>query len=173
MITDNSESGRLSSAEMVLARAREMAARRRPVVAVAGAEDTHVLQAIGDAHREGIIDALLVGNGDKIRSAIDKLKLDANNFQIESTKNAADSAAAAVRACAEDSAQVLMKGNVPTPLLLKAVLTPAGGLRLGQTLSHCAVLDVPGYDWLLTITDGGVLVSPNFQQKLATEYWEK
>ena len=167
MENDKSTNGRLSSTEMVLAKARELAARQRPIVAVAGAEDVDVLKAVGDAHNEGIVDALLVGSGEKIKSLLTELNLEACKFKIESTKNAVESATVAVRACVEGSAQILMKGNLPTPLLLKAVLSPLGGLRLGQTLSHCAVLDVPGYNRLLTITDGGVLVSPNFQQKLA------
>lgn len=159
--------GVLTSAERVLDRARQRAVEQRPVVAVAGAEDAHVLEAIGHANREGIVDALLVGNGEKIHNILNELELDTTRFQIESTKSPTESAAAAVRACAEGSAHVLMKGKLSTPVLLKAVLSPAGGLRLGQTLSHCAVLDVSGYDRLLTFTDGGVLVAPNFQQKLA------
>ena len=165
--TDRNRSRALSSAEMVLAKAREMAARQRPVVAVAGAEDADVLRAVGEAHREGIVDALLVGDGEKIKRLLAELQLDAQSFQIESTHEPNDSATIAVRACAEGRAHILMKGKLPTPVLLKAVLAPTSGLRLGQTLSHCAVLDVPGYDRLLTITDGGVLVAPNFEQKLA------
>ncbi len=167
MKTDRNRNGALSSAEMVLAKARQKAAKRKSVVAVAGAEDADVLKAVGEAHREGIVDVLLVGDGEKIARLLAELGLDARQFQIESTNEPNDSAALAVRACAEGRAQILMKGKLPTPVLLKAVLAPASGLRLGQTLSHCAVLDVPGYHRLLTITDGGVLVAPNFEQKLA------
>jgi len=147
--------------------ARRRAAKRRSVVAVAGAEDADVLKAVGEAHREGIVNALLVGDGEKIKRLLIELKLDAREFQIESSHEPDNSAAIAVRACAEGRVQILMKGKVPTPTLLKAVLAPTSGLRLGQTLSHCAVLDVPGYERLITITDGGVLVAPNFEQKLA------
>jgi phosphate butyryltransferase len=166
-MTNGKQKSALSSAEAVLVKAREMAARRKSVVAVAGAEDADVLRAVGEAHREGIVEALLVGNGEKITRLLAELELDARQFQIESTDEPNDSAALAVRACTEGRAHILMKGKLPTPVLLKAVLAPASGLRLGQTLSHCAVLDVPGYDRLLTITDGGVLVAPNFEQKLA------
>ncbi len=144
-----------------------MAAKRKSVVAVAGAEDADVLKAVGEAYREGIVDALFVGDGEKITRLLGELELHAQRFQIESANEPNESAATAVRACAEGRAHILMKGKLPTPVLLKAVLAPTSGLRLGQTLSHCAVLDVPGYERLLTITDGGVLVAPNFEQKLA------
>ncbi len=159
--------GVLTSAEMVLDTARKRAAKRKPVVAVAGAEDADVLKAVNDANREGIVDALLVGDSDKIRRVMQELELEENKFQIVNTTSGKETAAAAVRACAEGTAQVLMKGKLSTPVLLKAVLAPSGGLRLGQTLSHCAVQDVPGCERLLTITDGGVLVAPDFEQKLA------
>jgi phosphate butyryltransferase len=152
---------------MVLAKARQKAAKRRSVVAVAGAEDADVLKAVGEAHREGIVDVLLVGDGERIKRLLAELKFDAEPFQIESADEADDAAARAVHACAEGRAQILMKGKLPTPVLLKAVLAPTSGLRFGQTLSHCAVLDVLGYERLITITDGGVLVAPNFGQKLA------
>jgi phosphate butyryltransferase len=157
----------LSSAEAVLSKARQRATKRKSVVAVAVAEDADVLKAIGEAHHEGIVDALLVGDSDKIKRQLTELQLDARQFQIENASEANESATVAVCACAEGRAQILMKGKLPTPVLLKAVLAPTSGLRLGQTLSHCAVLDVPAYDWLITITDGGVLVAPNFEQKLA------
>jgi phosphate butyryltransferase len=167
MSTDKRTDARLSSAEMVLATAREKASQRRPVVAVAGAEDADVLRAVGDAHREGMVDALLVGDANEIKRLLPELGLEEGDFQIEGTTSGANSADAAVRACAEGAAQVLMKGRIPTPLLLKAVLAPEGRLRLGHTLSHCSVLDVPGSGRLLMLTDGGVLVAPDFEQKLS------
>jgi len=59
-----------------------------------------------------------------------------------------------------------MKGKVSTPDLMKAVLSPKAGLRIGKVLSHCAVSEVPGYTKLLSFSDGGVLTTPDFQQKM-------
>jgi phosphotransacetylase len=39
-------------------------------------------------------------------------------------------------------------------------------LRGANTLSHCAVLDIPGYGKLLNFTDGGMVVRPNGDQKI-------
>ncbi len=38
-------------------------------------------------------------------------------------------------------------------------------LRGKNTLSHCAVLDIPGYHKLLNLTDGGMVVKPDQEQK--------
>ncbi len=58
-----------------------------------------------------------------------------------------------------------MKGFLPTSALLKVVLDKQYGLRGKNTLSHCAVLDIPGYHKLLNLTDGGMVVKPDQDQK--------
>jgi phosphate butyryltransferase len=63
-------------------------------------------------------------------------------------------------------ADVIMKGFLPTSTLLKAVLAKERGLKRSDVLSHCAVLSLPEYPRLLNITDGGMVVSPDFNQKV-------
>ena len=58
-----------------------------------------------------------------------------------------------------------MKGFLPTSALLKTVLDKKYNLRGKNTLSHCAVLDIPGYHKLLNLTDGGMVVKPDPEQK--------
>jgi phosphate butyryltransferase len=59
-----------------------------------------------------------------------------------------------------------MKGFVSTSTLLKGVLDRRFNLRAGPTLSHVAVLTIPGYHKLLLITDGGMMVKPTLEQRL-------
>jgi len=58
-----------------------------------------------------------------------------------------------------------MKGKVSTPVLLKAVLNKNYTLRTERLLSHAAVLEVPAYHKLLLITDGGMVIQPDLEQK--------
>ena len=46
------------------------------------------------------------------------------------------------------------------------VLDKGYNLRVKNTLSHCAVLDIPGYHKLLNFTDGGMVIRPDGSQKL-------
>ncbi len=64
-------------------------------------------------------------------------------------------------------AGVLMKGKLETAELLRAVLNRESGLRNGELLTHVALLEVPRLDRLLYISDGGVVLCPTLQQKLA------
>jgi phosphate butyryltransferase len=157
----------LKTAEEVLARARELAKKRKPMVAIAGAEDGDVLQAVSVAVQSGMVGAILVGNAAKIREQLAKHSLNAADYEIADADGVKATVARAVDLCAQGKAHILMKGKVPTPDLMKALLAPKAGLRRGRLLSHCAVLELPGYVKLVSFTDGGVVSAPDFAQKLA------
>ncbi len=157
----------LKSASMVMDRAREAAKKRLPVVAVAGGEDADVLKAVCDAQREGYVRAHVVGSATKIRDNLAKMEMKESDVEISDADSVKAAVAKAVELCSQGHCHILMKGKVPTPDLMKAVLSPKAGLRVGKLLSHCAVLEVQGYNKLLSVTDGGVLSSPDFNQKLA------
>ncbi len=53
-------------------------------------------------------------------------------------------------------ADLLMKGNIDTATLLKAIMNKQNGLRSNKFLSHIAVLESPNYKRLILTTDGGV-----------------
>ncbi|MCX6601892.1 MAG: phosphate acyltransferase [bacterium] len=156
----------LTTARMVMERARELAKMHVPVVAVAGAEDDDVLLAVANAQKAGMVQAHLVGGAAKIEKLLGELSLSASDFRITDAADAKSAIEKAVELCSRGECSVLMKGKVPTPDLMKAVLAPDAGLRIGKVLSHCAVLELPGYPKLLSFTDGGVLATPDFEQKI-------
>ncbi len=60
-----------------------------------------------------------------------------------------------------------MKGLVDTGTLLKAVLNKEwGGLRTDSLLSHIMVYEVEAYSKLIYLTDGGMNLYPNLDQKV-------
>lgn len=156
----------LTTARMVMERARELAKMHVPVVAVAGAEDEDVLLAVANARKAGVVKAHLVGGAAKIEKLLGELSLSRSDFQITDASDAKSAIKKAVELCSRGECSVLMKGKVPTPDLMKAVLAPDAGLRIGKVLSHCAVLELPTYPKLLSFTDGGVLATPDFEQKI-------
>jgi phosphate butyryltransferase len=157
----------LTSAQMVIDRARDLAKKRMPVVAVAGGEDGDVLKAVADAQKEGFVRVHLVGDENKVKAGIDKLGLSAADFLVTHAESVPAAVGKAVELCSSGQCQVLMKGKVATSDLMKAVLSTKAGLKLGSLLSHCAVIEVAGFPKLVSITDGGVVATPDFNQKLA------
>lgn len=146
------------------------AAKQRPNrrLAVAAAEDEHVLQAVAEAVKLDMVEAVLVGDEGKIRELAGKIGFDLSEGKVE-VVNAADpakSAAEAVKMVSSGNADVLMKGNVATGTLLKAVLNKEYGLRTGRILSHVAIFEPPVYGKLLLVTDAAMNVAPDLKTKV-------
>jgi phosphate butyryltransferase len=76
-----------------------------------------------------------------------------------------ESAAVAVALCAEGKADFLMKGILSTADLMRAVFKRDSGLRTGRLTSHCMIYQIPAYNKLLMMTDGGVNTFPDLEKK--------
>lgn len=134
-------------------------------VAVAVAQDDAVLEAVRSAKEQGIADFILVGDTKKIHEVAAKLDVSLDGLEIVHEPDDKQAAYRAVSLVSGGQANVLMKGLINTADLLRAVLDKEVGLRTGRVLSHAAVFDIPGFDRLITVTDGGMNIIPNLQQK--------
>ncbi|MFT4415653.1 phosphate butyryltransferase [Fredinandcohnia humi] len=137
-------------------------------VAVAAAEDEEVIEAIVEALDYKLARFLLFGNQERIKVLLSNkgIPVESSDIQIVSTTTKEEAATAAVKAVRSGDANVLMKGNIPTSSLLKAVLNKEYGLRTGSVLSHVAVFEIPGYERLKIITDAAMNIAPNLQEKV-------
>ncbi|WP_394137360.1 phosphate butyryltransferase [Cytobacillus oceanisediminis] len=137
-------------------------------VAVAAAEDDEVLEAVAEAIKRNLASFLLFGNEEKIHELINQKHsgiAESPKLKIIHAGSAASAAEQAVRAVKELKANVLMKGNIPTAGILKAVLNKDFGLRTGNVLSHVAVFEVPGFDRFTIVTDAAMNIAPDLNQK--------
>ncbi|MBO0960817.1 phosphate butyryltransferase [Neobacillus sp. MM2021_6] len=137
-------------------------------VAVAAAENAEVIEAVIDALDRNLARFILFGDQKEIISLIEKKKnkpINRNEIKIVETGSIAMSAELAVKSVSNKEANVLMKGNVPTNVLLKAVLNKEFGLRTGNVLSHAAFFEIPGYDHFTIITDAAMNIAPDLEQK--------
>ena len=136
----------------------------KPAV-VAAAHDAHTLQAVFAARRDGLIHPILVGRQKEILSIAQKLGEVLDPDQVEDAADDSDCAARSVALIRAGRGKMLIKGMLPTGTLLKAVVNKEKGIRASQVMSHVAILDVPSYHKLLYITDGGMVVAPDLEQK--------
>jgi phosphate acetyltransferase len=93
------------------------------------------------------------------------LGLDIGPFLVVSAKHSHGSAARAVELVREGRAQALMKGSLHTDEVMGAVVTRETGIRTARRVSHCFVMDVPGYSTALIITDAAVNIAPTLEEK--------
>lgn len=136
-------------------------------LAVAAAADLHVLEAVHNAVKEGIVEPILVGDEAGIKEISASINFDIANFKIINEPNPVKASIKAVALVKNGEADVLMKGMVSTGPLLKAVLDKENGLRKGSIISHVAFYETPFYHKLLGVTDAAMNVAPDFNEKVA------
>jgi phosphate butyryltransferase len=134
-------------------------------VAVAVAQDEPVLEAIRDAKKNGIANAILVGDRAKIEEAAKLVGLDINEFEVINEPDNAKASLLAVELVSSKKADMVMKGLVDTATFLRAVLDKEKGLRTGRVLSHVAVFDIPAIERILLVTDAAMNIAPDLMTK--------
>ncbi len=125
-----------------------------------------MLDAVSQAQADGYIDGILVGDVEQIQQLSEQDSVNLSNLEIIDEKDHSLAAHKAAAMAGAGEADIIMKGFLPTSALLKTVLDKKHNLRGKNSLSHCAVLSIPGYDRLLNLTDGGMVVKPTLEQKL-------
>lgn len=134
-------------------------------ISVACSQDKEVLIAVDMAKKEGIANAILVGDIEKTNTIANELNIDLSGYDLIDEKDLTQASLKAVSLVSEGRADMVMKGLVDTSIILKAVLDKEVGLRTGKVLSHVAVFDVNGYDRLFFITDAAMNLAPDLQTK--------
>lgn len=134
-------------------------------VAVAVAQDEPVLEAIRDAKKMGIAEAILVGDKEKIEECAKIVGINMDDFEIINEPNNALAAKKAVELVSSGKADMVMKGLVDTATFLRAVLDKEKGLRTGKVLSHVAVFDIPALNRIILLTDAAMNIAPDLMTK--------
>jgi phosphate butyryltransferase len=145
---------------------RRAASLGRKRVGVVVADDDVALTAAQDALDLGIAIPILIGDAPANRAKADSLGL--SRLLAQAQWVATDQAAAtAARLANEGQVDVLLKGHLRTDELLRAILDKTAGLRTGRLLSDVLLYEDRNgpQPRLVGITDGGLNVLPNLDQK--------
>jgi len=110
-------------------------------LAVVNPQRKYILKALEKAEKNNWIKTLLYKNDDVNEALFNS---------IEAVKSG--------------EADLLMKGNIDTATMLKAVMDKQNNLRSNKYLTHVATIESPNYNRLLLTTDGGV--NPTLSEKL-------
>lgn len=143
------------------------AARATPAIptAVAHPCDETSLEGVVVAATAGMIEPILVGPEQRIRSIAEKLHLNIEPFQFVDLPHSHAAAAKSVELVRQGRAELLMKGSLHTDELLAEVTRRDTGLRSERRISHVFVMDVPTYPKPLFITDAAVNIFPDLEAK--------
>jgi len=153
----------ITNFEELKKKAVELPSRR---VSVVRADEAETMQAVRDAVRADMVEAVLVGPVNDIRRVAEEAGFDLNGIRVVDAADDHAAAAGAVDLVRRGEAQMLMKGLVATSVFMKAILDRDHGIRGDGLLSHVTVFDIPTYHKLLTVTDAAINIEPDFDQKV-------
>jgi phosphotransacetylase len=128
-------------------------------VAVVGGADVTVLEALRTACDRGWVAPTVTGRAADIRRLATEHRISLEQFTIVDSDDPA-AAVAAVRG----GARLLMKGQVATPDLMRAVLDPAAGLRTGRVICQVVLLEFARDGRRFLLADTGICIQPTLEQ---------
>jgi phosphate butyryltransferase len=133
----------------------------RERIIVAGAEDIEAVKAAKEGFEMGIGEAILVGDPFKINSLLSEIG--ERNFVKTIVKASTDEEKGYLAVQEAKEKGVLLKGNIKTAILLKAVLDKEWGLRTEKIISDVFVFEDGREDVkkLVLMSDGGVNIRPD------------
>ena len=124
------------------------------------------LESAVEAAKLGLMQPILVGPTARILDVASKASLDITPFELVGSQHSHDSAAKAVELVRTGRADALMKGSLHTDELIAAVVARDTGIRTARRISHCFVMDVPGHDQALIISDAAINIAPTLEEKV-------
>jgi len=146
---------------------------KKTLVAV-NAIDGHSLESIVAAIKLDLVTAIVTGNQTEILKQCATYKIDHQLFRIVHTETDDEAAKIGVQLVKQNPDSILMKGNINSDKLLRAILNKEIGLLpSGGVLSHVSVIDNPNYHKLLIVSDVAIIPYPTISQKIAMIHYLK
>lgn len=133
---------------------------------VVACQDEGVIESVIQSANLGITQPILIGDKGATLKIVQKLGLNIEGYEFIDEADLVKSAELGVKMVSEGKADFIMKGLVDTSILMKAVLNKEWGLRTESLISHVMVYEVSTYHKLLYLTDGGMNVDPNYDEKM-------
>ncbi|WGS64738.1 bifunctional enoyl-CoA hydratase/phosphate acetyltransferase [Marinitoga aeolica] len=138
----------------------------KKTIGVAAAEDDVVLKAVSRAVKEGICNAVLYGNENKIKEIAQENNIDISKMEIVHCNSNKESVIKTIEDVSAGKTDLPMKGHITTGELLSVYLKEEYGLRTKGTINLVSVFDIEKYHKLLIVTDAGMVIAPTLEQKV-------
>jgi phosphate butyryltransferase len=142
--------------------------REKKRLIAAWAIDAHTIMAVYEAVKMNIVQGILVGDENIIKTVCKEHDIDPANFTIVHVDNDIDAADKAVDLINAGEGDFLMKGLLSTDRYMRAILNKEYGIMdPGAILSHVTVAEPKTYHKLLIFGDVAIIPLPDLKQKIA------
>ncbi len=133
--------------------------------AVVAPDDPNSLEGAILAAEKGLIQPILIGASDRIHAAAETLKTDISAMELIDIEDESEAAGRAIAMVHEGKVRAVMKGHLHTDDLLRHIVKRDGGLRTKRRISHVFVMDIPGRDTPVLISDAAINIAPDLDTK--------
>ena len=134
--------------------------------AVVWPDEVQALQGALLAQAQGLILPVLIGPTARIRALAKDIGADLGTVQLVEAASETAAAEQAVVLARAGKVKAIMKGHLHTDVLLRPMLDRTTGLRIGRRFTHVFVLDVPGLNHPLLVSDGAINIAPDLTTKI-------
>lgn len=132
--------------------------------AVVAAADPHILDAVIPANNAGIIKPILIGEKKEIKEILSDKGILESDYRIIDASDNEDAVFKAIECVKSGDTDILIKGLIDTATLMKQMVKSETGIRKGL-VSVCGIFEFRNYHKLLAMTDMGINVFPDVDQK--------
>jgi phosphotransacetylase len=143
------------------------AQEKKSRIAVVAADDAHTVEAVVNAQREGLVEAILIGDEQLIEKRLSEQGADKDDYRIVGAPDVEGGLAEAIRMIHSGEATVLMKGHLETSDFMRAILNRDNDLRKGSLLSVAGFYEVNSYHKLFAVSDQAINTYPDLDAKRA------
>ncbi|MCK9329187.1 MAG: phosphate acyltransferase [Candidatus Cloacimonetes bacterium] len=154
---------KLKNISDIILLAKEKPKKRLVVVYV---NDNHTIEAVNEAVDNGIVEATLTGEKDKIIAICNRLNIDSNKFEIIDQSDPVEAGLTCCDMINQGKAHLIMKGTITSDDYMRCILNKERGImEKGALLTHVTVVEPTGYNKVLIVGDVAVIPIPDVDQK--------
>lgn len=134
-------------------------------VVVAGADAENILQAVFQAEADGFALPILVGHEETILEELKRFGLLDRRYELCNIAENENVVQHAIDVINLGMGDILMRGNTSTRDFLMPILNKANKLVKKEVLSEVAMIKVPHYDKIVTLSDVSVMIQPCIEKR--------
>jgi phosphate butyryltransferase len=140
---------------------------KTPRLGVIVAQDEHTMEAVARAATEDLIEPVLYGRRELIEPIWERFAPEKALPVVVEEEDEQHCVCAALADVRSGHLDCIMKGKLETAVLMKAVVNKDTGIRKSNALSMLAAVQSPYYHKVFCVTDIGLMMYPDLQQKKA------
>lgn len=139
--------------------------RKPPRVVVAGADAENILKAVFQAEADGFAIPVLVGHEESIMREIEAFGFKDRRYEICNIAEGENVVQHAIDVINLGMGDILMRGNTSTRDFLMPILNKANKLMKNEVISEVAMIKVPHYEKIVTLSDVSVMIQPCVEKR--------